>query len=247
MNNPKAIADEPKNIALIFAGGVGSRMGADIPKQFLKINNKPIIAITTSIFQNDPNISDIYIVMLKDYIDYTQEIVANYNLSKVRKIIPGGTTGQESIFNGLSAIKQDHASEKVIVLIHDGVRPIIEDDLISRCIESVQQFGTAISGIPAYETQVTTDNNIVTNIIDRKMCWIARAPQCFYLDEILNAHFKAQENNDNEVIDSCTMIKKYSSKSLHLVQTIPNNIKVTTPIDYILVKSLLSERTNNEN
>ena len=149
MNNPEAIADEPKNIALIFAGGVGSRMGADIPKQFLKINNKPIIAITTSIFQNDPNISDIYIVMLKDYIDYTQEIVANYNLSKVRKIIPGGATGQESIFNGLSAIKQDHASEKVIVLIHDGVRPIIEDDLISRCIESVQQFGTAISGIPA--------------------------------------------------------------------------------------------------
>lgn len=236
-----------RNIALIFAGGVGSRMGADIPKQFLKINNKPIIAITALIFQDDPNITDIYIVMLKDYIGYTETIVKNHNISKVRKIVPGGSTGQESIFNGLSAIKKDYGDEKVIVLIHDGVRPIIENDLIPRCIESVQQFGTAISGIPAYETQVVADNNIINNIIDRKMCWIARAPQCFYLDEILDAHLKAQKNNDNEVIDSCTMIKKYSNHPLKLVQTIPNNIKVTTPIDYILVKSLFSETIDGEN
>lgn len=236
-----------RNIALIFAGGVGSRMGADIPKQFLKINNKPIIAITALIFQDDPNITDIYIVMLKDYIGYTETIVKNHNISKVRKIVPGGSTGQESIFNGLSAIKKDYGDEKVIVLIHDGVRPIIENDLIPRCIESVQQFGTAISGIPAYETQVVANNNIINNIIDRKMCWIARAPQCFYLDEILDAHLKAQKNNDNEVIDSCTMIKKYSNHPLKLVQTIPNNIKVTTPIDYILVKSLFSETIDGEN
>lgn len=236
-----------RNIALIFAGGVGSRMGADIPKQFLKINNKPIIAITALIFQNDPNITDIYIVMLKDYIGYTKTIVKNHNISKVREIVPGGSTGQESIFNGLSAIKKDYGDEKVIVLIHDGVRPIIENDLIPRCIESVQQFGTAISGIPAYETQVVADSDIINNIIDRKMCWIARAPQCFYLDEILDAHLKAQKNNDNEVIDSCTMIKKYSNHPLKLVQTIPNNIKVTTPIDYILVKSLFSETIDGEN
>lgn len=233
------------NIALIFAGGVGKRMHTanNIPKQFLEINQKPIIVHTIENFQKNSLIDEIIVVMLAEYIDYTNQLTEQFSLTKVVKIVPGGRSGQESIYSGLNTIQQLHPNDNPIVLIHDGVRPIIEKDLIERNIKTVKKSGSAISSIPAYETEVTSSSEgVIDNIIDRNNAWIARAPQSFYLNDILSAHMLAQSCQDNSIIDSCSMIKKYGNVKLHIVPTIPENIKVTTPIDYSLTKILLNSR-----
>lgn len=231
------------NIAVIFAGGVGKRMkNPELPKQFIEINDTPIIIHTLKKFQNNNFIDAIIVVVLKDYIEYTQKLISKYDLDKVVKIVEGGKTGQESIYQGLLAAKDiAKNSNNPIVLIHDGVRPIIESDLIKRSVESVREYGSAISCVPSKETiiQINAKNN-VRKTIDRSKIWLARAPQSFYLEDILKAHKKAIRKNDFSVIDSCTMMEKYSDKKLHIIETCPENLKVTTPEDLYIIKGLLS-------
>lgn len=235
------------NVALIFAGGVGRRMqNPGLPKQFMDIFGKPVLIRTLENFQNDPSIDEIYIVMVKDYVQYTKDLIQQYNISKVRSIVYGGESGQDSIYNGLYEIKKYHNNDNPIILIHDGVRPIIENDLIQRNIESVKEFKSAISSIPAHETEIIVKDNHVEQIIDRNTAQIARAPQSFFLEDILKAHKEARNNNDHSMIDSCSMMNKYSDIPLHTIQTIPENIKITTPIDYHLVKTLFSIKEGYE-
>lgn len=229
------------NIALIFAGGVGSRMGNQkTPKQFLKVRGKPILIHTLLNFQNDANIDAICIVIVHNYVEKTRKLLKKYKITKATILVTGGKTGQESIYRGLQAIKTNFPQDNPIVLIHDGVRPIIEKDLIYRNIQSVCEKGSAISSVPAWETTaIVNDKNIIQSITNRQNSWIARAPQSFYLEDILAAHKKAIDEHDNTVIDSCTMIFKYGRTNLAVVPTIPENIKVTTQIDYKLIKGLL--------
>lgn len=231
------------NIALVFAGGVGRRMGSrGLPKQFLDLLGKPVLIHTLENFQNNSHIDEIYVVMLPSFIEYSQTLIKQYNITKTKCIIPGGNSGQESIYNGLKRIKEEYRYDNPIILIHDGVRPIIENDLIERNIESVRTYGSAISAIPAYETEVIAKEHTISKIIDRDSAWIARAPQSFYLEDILRAHEQAIRQVDNNVIDSCSMIKKYTNISPHIVETVPENIKITTPTDYNLIKILMEMR-----
>lgn len=235
------------NIAVIFAGGVGSRMKTKgVPKQFLKINDVPVIVHTINNFQNNQNIDKIVVVMLEEYIKYMLELKEKYALNKIEKIVPGGTTGQESIYNGLIAAKEVSEGLDSIVLIHDGVRPILDDDLIDRNIESVKTYGSAISSVPSKETIINIDEDKkVTNILDRSKAWIARAPQSFKLDEILSLHEKARSEEVNNIIDSCSMMLRYG-KELHIVETCQENIKITTPEDYYVVQGILNARNNRD-
>ena len=179
-----------KKIALIFAGGTGKRMGKDIPKQFLKIADKEIIIRTIEVFENSDYIDEIYISCIEDWIDYLEDLLNKFNIKKVKKIVPGGTTGQRSIFNSLNAAYENNKEdEEAIVLIHDGVRPFIDEDLIKRNIDCVTQNGCAISCAPAIETILLVDeNNKVENITDRNYSKLARAPQSFYLKDIYQLH-----------------------------------------------------------
>ena len=138
------IGGQIMNVALIFAGGVGSRMGLKTPKQFLKINGVPIIVLTLMNFQNHKDIDGICVVTLEEYIDYVKDLVKEYKLDKVVSIVPGGKTGQDSIYNGLCEINKKYAKDTT-VLIHDGVRPIITDKVISDNIEAVKKYGNAIT------------------------------------------------------------------------------------------------------
>ncbi len=233
------------NIAVIFAGGVGRRMKTSgLPKQFIKIFNVPIIVHTINNFQNNSAIDKIVVVMLEQYIPYMQTLVNQYHLDKVVSIVKGGQTGQESIYNGLKEAKRISLNKEAIVLIHDGVRPFIEDDLIKRNIESVTVYKSAISAVPCRETIVTVNNDLnVENITNRATSWIARAPQSFYLDDILNAHEQAKTDGLATFIDSCTLMKHYNH-TIHLVETCPENIKATTPDDVIYLKSLMEMKDN---
>jgi 2-C-methyl-D-erythritol 4-phosphate cytidylyltransferase len=137
------------NIAVIFAGGVGRRMNTkDIPKQFLKLYDKPIIIHTLERFEQHPMIDAIVVVCVAEWIDYLNQLTFKYRIDKVKKVVPGGSTGQLSIYNGLVAANELTQGENAIVLIHDGVRPLINEQLITDNIECVQKHGSAITTAP---------------------------------------------------------------------------------------------------
>ncbi len=226
------------NIALIFAGGVGSRMGNNgLPKQFLEVHRKPVIVYTIEHFQKNPNIDGIVVACKEDWISYLEELVVRFSLDKV-SIIRGGETGQESIYRGLTAIANTYGQDS-IVLIHDGVRPIINQKIIDKNIESVMEYGSAITSCPPVETFVRIDSESkVVDVHDRSLSRLAKAPQSFYLKDILNAHERAIKEGYYEAIDSCSLMSYYGFK-VHLIEGLAENIKITTPIDFYLFKAIL--------
>lgn len=237
------------NYALIFAGGTGQRMNTQgKPKQFLELNGKPIIIYTIENFDNHDEIDKIVIVCLKNWIEYLSSLIEKYNINKVIAIVEGGKTGQESIRNGLFYIRDNLTTcpNKDVVLIHDGVRPLINKKLISENIFSVLHYGNAITVTPAIETIVEVNqNNIVETVEDRSRCRLARAPQSFILADILNAHEKSLLDNTNEMIDSA-MLMKYYGATLYTVDGPSENIKITTPSDFFVFKAIIDAEENSQ-
>lgn len=232
------------NHAVIFAGGVGSRMGdTRCPKQFLKIDGKEIIVHTIDVFQQHSEIDMIHVACHVDWLDYMSQLVDKFNLGKVVSIVPGGSSGQLSIYNGLLAAKSRSDGPSDIVLIHDGVRPLIDSALISANIRSVLEKGSAVSGSPATETILHIEDGAVVKIADRSECFYARAPQSFFLNDILRCHEKAMAEGFSTFIDSCSLVHYYGLP-LNMVPCSSENIKVTTPKDYYLVKALLEYKMN---
>ena len=229
------------NVALIFAGGVGARMQANVPKQFLEVSDVPILVKTIQIFQTNKNIDKVYVVMLKEYIDYTKYLVEKYNLDKVVDVVSGGETGQDSIYRGLCRISED-CSDDTTVLIHDGVRPILPSEVIDKNIDSVKKYGSAITCKKCTETIIMKgiDDDVV-DMTDRSISLMACAPQSFILGDILEAHKAVRKVNPNYdgVIDSCTLMKIFKKK-LHIVMGNNDNIKVTTKDDYFIANAILT-------
>ena len=235
------------NIALVFAGGSGKRMNSKgTPKQFLEINGVPIIIRTIEHFENHPQIDGICVVCIESWINHLKKLLKRYDIQKVIDIVPGGKDGQESIRNGLFAIHNRFVEhENVVVLIHDGVRPLIHEQLITDNIASVQAYRSAITVVPATETIATVDDRkCVTGVTDRSMYYIARAPQSFYLSDILDAHRKAVADGiASSMIDSAILMTQYGYK-LHTVEGPEENIKVTTPADFYICRALLQAKEN---
>lgn len=231
------------NIGVIFAGGVGNRMHSkDRPKQFLDIYNKPIIVHTIEHFQNSEDIDSIVVVCIEGWIDYMNQLVYQYRLNKVKKIVPGGKTGQLSIYNGLIAAQEIARDEENIVLIHDGVRPLINEELIKRNIQDVKDYGSSITSGIVKETIVEIyDNNDIKLVPDRAHSRVAKAPQCFWLKDILSAHKKAMNEQSFNFIDSCSMMKYYGYK-LHMTDGPYENIKITTPDDFYMMRAVLQAK-----
>ena len=232
-----------EKIAIIFAGGVGKRMGSSIPKQFLNVYGKPIIIHTLEKFQYHEQIDKIYVACKEDLIPLLEEMVKKYNINKIPEggIVPGGKTGQDSIYNALSAAALENESDS-IVLIHDGVRPLITDEVISRNITSVKKYGSAITCTPCFETPVISyDGTNVDELPKRKYVYTAQAPQSFYLGDILAVHEKVRKTNPEytDIIDSCTLMET-NGFGVRLIEGNRGNIKVTTPEDYIDLLSKLS-------
>lgn len=232
------------NIAVIFAGGVGRRMNTrGLPKQFLKVNGVPIIIHTLQVFERCEQIDKIVVACVPEYINYLKEQVMLYHIEKVAEIVPGGETGQQSIYNGLCCAENIAAGEKSVVLLHDGVRPLIDEDLVHRNIKSVYTYGSGISCVSAKETVVLSEDHVsIDDTTDRSMTFFARAPQSFWLDEILHFQRKAIDEQ-MEFVDSCTLMQYYGKK-LHIVETSSQNIKITTPDDFYIFKAILSAKEN---
>lgn len=235
------------NIGVIFAGGIGRRMNAkDKPKQFLMVHGKPIIVHTIELFQNHDHIDGIIVVCLEDWIPYMEEMRYRYRLDKIGAIVPGGETGQLSIYSGLCAAEKVYGAEDNIVLIHDGVRPLIDSKTIDDNIDSVLKYNSAITSIVAKETVILVDDeNHVADIPRREQSRIAKAPQSFWLKEILETDRRAIAEGYTNMIDSCTLMRHYGKK-LHVVIGPNDNIKITTPDDFYIFRALYDARENQQ-
>lgn len=236
------------NIAIIFAGGSGTRMKTHgLPKQFLKVEGKPIIIKTLENFEKNANIDKIYISCKADWIDYLKEEVENYHIAKVAKIVAGGETGQDSIYNALKAASEENPKDS-IVLIHDGVRPFITQELINQNIEDVKQYGSSITSTPCFETAIVSDDGKnIQEVPDRNIMYTAQAPQCFYLGKIIEVHEKVRktESKYEGIVDSCNLMRK-NGYDVHITIGNRNNIKVTTPTDYYVVQALYKYEKDEE-
>lgn len=206
------------------------------PKQFLEMHGKPIIIYTLEHFEYHDEIEKIIIVCIAEWIRELEGALRRYGITKVVRIIPGGETGHDSIYNGLQAMK-DIVLEKDIVLIHDGVRPLINKELISQNIEAVKKHGNVITAEPAKESVIrSVDGRGIVEVPARQQMYIAKAPQSFYFGEILRLYEMAKDDNI-KTIDSAHLCSIYDI-SMHIVASTKNNLKITEPADFYIYRAL---------
>ncbi len=234
-----------KNVALIFAGGVGRRMNTvGRPKQFLELSGKPIIIYTLELFDNHPDIDGIVVVCVREWIGYLEKMLRKFEITKVVEIVPGGESGQASIYNGICAARR-HFADDSAVLVHDGVRPLIVAQTISDNIEAVARHGNCITCVPATETFVIRTSDSDLSIPDRDRSLVARAPQSFRLGELYQAHCRANAEGRSDFIDSCSMMTHYGHR-MHTIIGPMENIKITTPTDFFIFRAMVEVHENQQ-
>ena len=228
------------NVAIVFAGGVGVRMGSEVPKQFLELNGKPVLAHTLGIFQAHARIDRIVLVAAPDHFDKCRALAAEHGISKLQRLVAGGDSAQESIYNGLRAAAEDFPPETT-VLLHDGVRPYLEPQVIDANIDGVAQFGNAVTYTPCYETIVLSeDGSKISALPYRRESYVAQAPQSFRLGDILSAHerIRARPEGYADMVDQATICWTLGIP-IHLVRGNRGNVKITTPEDIVMLSALL--------
>lgn len=235
------------NIAIIFAGGSGVRMGSGIPKQFLEVDGRPILVHTLRQFQYHRKIDKIYLSVLEDYIPYVQSLAEEHRITKLAGVMAGGKTAQDSIYIALQRAAAENPQDS-IVLLHDGVRPFVSYDVISENIRSVKAYGNAITCTPCYETiLLSKEGDYVDSVPYRKETFAAQAPQSFYLKDIIAYHdqIRATETGYENMVDACTIARSLGVAT-HMVQGNRGNIKVTTPEDVYMFRALLQYKENEQ-
>ncbi|MGN0106217.1 MAG: 2-C-methyl-D-erythritol 4-phosphate cytidylyltransferase [Hominilimicola sp.] len=224
-----------KITAVIVAGGKGTRMGADKNKVFLSLMDREVIYYTISVFEKNSRIDDIVVVTGTDDIEECRLIVEKYQLSKVRCIIEGGVTRQQSVMNGLLASDCD------IVIIHDGARALVTDIEINNSIDDCIKYGAAAVGVKCKDTLKSTDKDgFISGTVNRESTYFIQTPQTFYCDKILEMHKKA-ENEGFEATDDCMIAEHYGEK-IKISAGSYENIKLTTPDDMITGERILRKR-----
>ncbi|WP_336660591.1 IspD/TarI family cytidylyltransferase [Leucobacter sp. USHLN153] len=227
------------NVAVLFAGGIGSRMNAgSVPKQFLEIHGKPIIVHTLEVFESHPEIDAIAIAILPQGRAELERLVKRFEVSKVRWIVDGGSTGQESRHRALQAVAADCPPD-TLVLVHDGVRPLVDHDLISENIRVASERGNAITCTKISETIVVSESDEIDDVIPRDHLYAARAPQTFHLGEILDLYNQTAASGEHDTIDSCTVMR-LAGRSLYRVVGPTTNIKVTTGDDLVVARAFFA-------
>lgn len=229
-----------KNIVLIIAGGVGARMGQDIPKQFINVYDKPVIVYTLEAFQKHPSIDAIEVVCLDGWHDVLWAYAKQFGIAKLENIVSGGKNGQDSIRNGLYDIASRHNGSDDIVLVHDAIRPMVSSDIISDNIRVCRQYGNAITVVPCTAAMLKTFDSLSTEEqVPRDNLKITQTPQAFFLQDIIAAHKEALKNGITNSVASCTMYIELGRK-LYMSAGSEKNLKLTTAEDIEIFKALLN-------
>ena len=229
------------NVALIIAGGSGNRMGQDIPKQFMHVDGSPIIIHTMLCFQRHPDIEAIAVVCLQGWETVLQSYANQFNVTKLKWIFPGGNSGMESIHNGIYGLKKAGCADEDLVLIHDAVRPLLSQDIISSNIAICKAYGYAITGIKCREAILESEDGFSsTTSIPRDKLVRTQTPQTFRLKNIIAAHEEAKAKGISNSVASCTLMAELGGREMHIVPGSEKNIKVTTVEDLEILKALMN-------
>lgn len=229
------------NIALIIAGGRGMRMGQEIPKQFLTVHDKPVIAYTLEAFEKHPDIDAIAVVCVEGWESILSAYARQYRITKLKHIFPGGANGQGSIRNGVFGLEKIYGPED-IVLIHDAIRPMVSQDIISGCIATTREHGSAIVTVPCQEAMLETEDQLSTHSsYPRENLKRTQTPQGFPLGVICAAHREALEKGITNSVASCTLMVELGW-TIWFCAGSEKNIKLTTPDDMEIFKALLQLR-----
>lgn len=224
-----------KNIALILASGVGARCELGFPKQFALINGKSILEYTVEKFENNAKIDEIYLVTSAEFLEKVKNIAKKFK--KVKKVIQGGQTRKDSSYNGITAIDDTEAN----VLIHDGVRPLVSDEIINECIDQLNTKQAVCTAIDSTDTIFfINENNVIKSIPNRKFLKRAQTPQAFKLSLIRKAHELADKDDNCQVTDDCGLINYFNLADIYLINGDENNIKITYKEDIEFVKKMFT-------
>jgi 2-C-methyl-D-erythritol 4-phosphate cytidylyltransferase len=227
------------NIALIIAGGSGQRMHQDIPKQFLNVYDKPVIIYTLEAFQKHPDINAIQVVCLDGWHEILNAYAKQFNITKLVGIVSGGENGQASIRNGVYAIKEQYCEDDIII-VHAANRPMVSAEIISDNIAKCMLHGSAIAAIPCVEAILENDSEISSNLtLDREKLMRTQTPQAFPLGKLVRAHEEAIRKGIANAISSCTLMVELG-QTVYFSAGSEKNIKLTTPDDIEIFKSLLA-------
>lgn len=234
------------NLALIIAGGSGHRMGQDIPKQFLTVNEKPIIIYTLENFQNNDKIDEILVVCIEGWENVLKAYAKQFNITKLKYVIDGGATAQESIRNGVNKLYSEYKGDHCVV-IHDGIRPLVDETVLNDVIDTCLTFGNGVSSLP-YNEQIfiKKDDKTTDQYIPRETLMRVSTPQAYKLEKLYTSYKKAFDNNIGVTGSSYvnTMMVELG-ETLHFAKGSDKNIKLTSKEDLYIFKAYISAKNEN--
>ena len=226
------------NVALLTAAGSGTRMHQDIPKQFIHVDNKPVIIYTMEAFQNHPSIDAIIVVTLESWSAVLWAYAKQFNITKLKWVVPGGESGQDSIRRGLDVLKQELSDEDV-VLIHDGNRPLVSSEIISDSLATFAKYGSAVAAIPCTEVVFESDDGISSCVsTPRERLLRTQTPHTYRPGDLYGAHLAAAKRGLTGTAASCMLMKELG-RMTYFSKGSEENLKITTLDDLKIFKALL--------
>lgn len=225
---------------VVPAAGSSTRIGGPVSKQFMSISGLPVLARTLSVFQTIEQIAEILVVCRESELTDCQDLVRQHQLSKVKGVITGGSTRQESVYNGISRL----TAESKIIVVHDGARPFVTQDVVHRCIEAARLYGAACAAVKVKDTiKGGSVDAFVTKTLERSLLWSAQTPQAFDSELLRRAYDEARRVGFLGT-DDCILVERLGHK-VKLVEGAYDNIKITTPDDFAIGESILRARLDN--
>ena len=229
------------NVALLTAAGSGTRMQLNIPKQFIHVDDKPVIIYTMEAFQNHPSIDAIIVVTIDSWSDVLWAYAKQFGITKLKWVVPGGDSGQESIRKGLEVLKKELNDEDV-VLVHDGNRPLVSSQIISDSLATFSKFGCAVAAIPCTEVVFESDDGLTSMVsTERERLLRTQTPHTYRLGDLYSAHLEAEKRGLTNTAASCMLMKELG-RMTYFSKGSEENLKITTPEDLKIFKALLSMR-----
>ncbi len=232
-------------VSLLTAAGTGSRMGQDIPKQFMHVENKPLIIHTMEAFQNHPNVDAIMVVTLPAWTAVLQAYASQFNITKLKWVVPGGETGQESIHNGLLELSKE-LSKDDIVMIHDGNRCLVSSEIISNSLATFHLNGSAVAAIPCVEAVFRSNDEGLSSTVSipREQLFRTQTPHTYTLGKLLWAHEEAEKRGITNTAASCTLMQQLG-EMVYFSKGSETNLKITTVDDMLIFEALLHTKKDS--